>query len=138
MNRKSLALWISLTLLTIGASAQTLPMDVEVGYRWLSLSGNSDMYRTQINERDGLLIRALTISGTEAPFTDHFRIDATDLGVGPAGALRIDLGKTNLYRFTLGYRQTNAFSALPGFANPFFAQGVIPGQHGWWTRTSSF
>ncbi|MGZ7078857.1 MAG: hypothetical protein ACXVJT_05525 [Thermoanaerobaculia bacterium] len=129
MNRKSLALWISLTLLTIGASAQTTPMDVEVGYRWLSLSGNSDMYRTQINERDGLLIRALTISGTESPFTDHFRIDATDLGVGPAGALRIDLGKTNLYRFTLGYRQTSAFSALPGFANPFLAQGIIPGQH---------
>ncbi|MGZ8853549.1 MAG: hypothetical protein ACXW2X_09135 [Thermoanaerobaculia bacterium] len=129
MNRKSLALWISLTLLTLGANAQTVPVDVEVGYRFLGLSGSSDMYRTQINERNGFLIRALTIAGTNTPFTDHFRVDATDLGVGPAGALRVDFGKTNLYRFKLGYRQTNAFSALPGFANPFLAQGVIPGQH---------
>src|SRR5450759_3639124 len=99
MNRKSLALWISLMLLTVGgASAQTtMPVELEAGYRWLSLSGSSDMYRTQINERDGFLIRALTISGNDTPFTDHFRLDATDLGAGPAGALRLDFGKTSLY-----------------------------------------
>ncbi|HEX7421041.1 MAG TPA: hypothetical protein VF505_14220 [Thermoanaerobaculia bacterium] len=129
MNRKSLVLWISLTLLAVAAGAQTVPVDLEVGYRWLSLSGSSDMYRTQINERDGFLIRALTISGNDTPFTDHFRLDATDLGAGPAGALRLDFGKTSLYRFNLAYRQTNAFSALPGFANPFLGQGVVPGQH---------
>jgi len=129
MKQRTLALWLSVALLAIGASAQTLPIDVETGYRWLDLRGNSGMYRTQINERNGFLIRALTISGTDTPFTDHFRIDASDLGVGPAGALRIDFGKSNLYRFTLAYRQTDAFSALPAFANPLLDQGIIPGQH---------
>jgi hypothetical protein len=128
MTSRSLALWACLTLLAVTAGAQ-MPVDVEIGYRFLSLSGNSDMYRTQINERNGLLIRALTLTGTDTPFTDHFRLDVTDLGVGPAGALRLDIGKTSVYRFTLGYRQTNAFSALPGFANPLLGQGVIPGQH---------
>ncbi len=128
MTTRSLVLWTCLALLATAASAQT-PVDVEIGYRWLSLSGNSDMYRTQINERDGLLIRALTLAGTNTPYTDHFRLDISDLGVGPAGALRLDVGKSSVYRFTLGYRQTNAFSALPGFANPLLGQGVIPGQH---------
>ncbi len=128
MKTRSLVLWACLALLAIAAHAQT-PVDVEVGYRWLSLSGNSDMYRTQINERDGLLIRALTLASTDTPYTDHFRLDISDLGVGPAGSLRLDAGKTSVYRFTLAYRQTNSFSALPGFANPLLGQGVIPGQH---------
>ena len=129
MTRNALALCLSSVLLAAGAAAQTMPIDVEAGYRWLDLRGNSDMYRTQINEGNGFVIRALTLSGTETPFTDHFRIDASDLGVGPAGSLRVDFGKSSLYQFTLTYRQTNAFSALPEFANPLLAQGIIPGQH---------
>src|SRR5581483_12211870 len=109
--------------------AQTPPLDVEAGFRFLDLKGNEDMYRTQINERSGFLIRSLTLAGNEGTFADFYRIDASDLGVGPAGSLRIDLGKTGLYRFTLAYRQTNAFSALPAFANPLLGQGIIPGQH---------
>ncbi len=133
MKLKTLALWLSLALMAAGAGAQNIPVDLEAGFRLLDLRGNSDMYRSQINERSGFLIRSLTLSGTDingnTNFTDHFRIDATDLGVGPAGALRIDFGKSNLYRFTLGYRQTNAFSALPAFANPLLGRGIIPGQH---------
>ena len=126
MNGKFLA--VSL-FVAAAANAQTVPVDVEAGIRWLDLRGNSDMYRTQINERSGFLIRALTVAGTETKFADYFRVDATDLGVGPAGALRIDFGRSSLYRFTLAYRQTNAFSALPAFANPLLDQGIVPGQH---------
>jgi hypothetical protein len=114
MNRCILA--VSL-LVAASASAQTIPVDVEAGFRFLDLHGSSDMYRTQINERSGFLIRSLTVAGAETRYADYFRVDANDLGVGPAGALRIDFGRSSLYRFTLAYRQTNAFSALPNFAN---------------------
>jgi hypothetical protein len=114
MNRRFLAVSLFLTATAYG---QTVPVDVEAGFRLLDLRGSSDMYRTQINERSGFLIRALTVSGAETKYADYFRVDATDLGVGPAGALRIDFGRSSLYRFTLAYRQTNAFSALPSFAN---------------------
>ena len=93
-----------------------VPVDLEVGFRLLNVTGSEDMYRTQINERSGFLIRSLTIAGSDTPFTDFFRVDASDLGVGPAGSLRVDFGKSSVYRFTLAYRQTNAFSALPEFA----------------------
>ncbi len=119
-----------------GAKAQTTQMELEVGYRWANVTGNEDMYRSQINERSGFLIRSFTLStndpnGATGGFLDRFRVDVTDLGFGvaPAGAARIDMGKTGVYRLTLGYRETNQYSALPGFANPLLAQGVIPGQH---------
>jgi hypothetical protein len=114
MNRRILA--VSL-FLAATARAQSVPVDVEAGFRLLDLRGSSDMYRTQINERSGFLIRAMTVSGAETKYADYFRVDANDLGIGPAGALRIDFGRSSLYRFTLAYRQTNAFSALPNFAN---------------------
>lgn len=115
------------------ANAQTVPLDVEAGVRFTSVSGNEDMYRTQVNERAGFLIRSLTYNsvdfGGATSLVDHFRIDVSDLGAGPAGSFRLDTGKTGSFRFKLGYRITNDFSALPQYANPFLAQGIVPGQH---------
>ena len=132
MKTRTIALWLSLALLTVAAAAfaQT-PIDVEAGYRWSNISGNDDMFRTQVNERSGFLLRAFTLQsvGGDTSLVDHFRVDAQDLGTGPAGVLRIDAGKSGKYRVRLGYRRTNFFSALPEFANPLLSQGVIPGQH---------
>lgn len=131
--------WLLLTLsaLCMGAainvSAQTTPIDVEIGYRWTDISGNEEMYRTQINENDGLLIRALTLAsvdfGGHAKLMDHFRLDIDELGVGPATSLRLETGLTSTYKFNLRYRRLDAFSALPAFANPLVGNGIVPGQH---------
>ena len=111
-------------LLIAGAvHAQTLPLNLEFGYRWASTSGNELMYRSQINERSGFLLRNLSLA------TPELRIDASDLGVGPASALRLTSGRNGAYKLTLGYRGTNSFSALPTFSNPLFSQGVLVGQH---------
>ena len=124
--------WL-LLVLCLGAwnlAAQTTPIDVEIGYRWTDISGNEDLYRTQINEDEGLLLRALTLTsiGRER-FMDHFRLDVDEMGVGPASGLRLETGLTGAYRFNLRYRRTDTFSALPAFANPLLAGGVVPGQH---------
>jgi hypothetical protein len=109
------------------------PFDLEIGYRSLNLKGSNDMYRTQINEQNGLLIRSFTLATSdfngEVTLLDRFRIDVSDLGVGPAGSLRLEADKLHSYRLRLAYRGTNAFSALPAFANPLLDQGIIPGQH---------
>lgn len=119
MNRRFLA--VSLLLLAaVSLSAQTtVPVDVEVGYRWLDVEGNEDVYRTQINEEEGLLLRAFRLNTqefAEGSFVDHVRINASDLGVGPAGALTIEAGKEQLWDFRLGFRQADAFNYHPGFA----------------------
>lgn len=130
-------LLLAVSALCLGAaltvSAQTTPIDLEIGFRWTDITGNEQMYRTQINEDDGLLIRALTLSsvdfGGHASFIDHFRLDVNDMGASPAGSLRLETGLTNNYRLNLRYRRADAFSALPAFANPLLGSGVVPGQH---------
>jgi hypothetical protein len=110
-----------------------LPFDAEIGFRWFDVSGNEGMYRTQINERSGLLIRHLTLATGDfeghTSLVDRFRLDVSDLGVGPAGSLRIEADRAGAYRLRVAYRGTEAFSELPAFANPLLARGVVPGQH---------
>jgi opacity protein-like surface antigen len=122
--RRSLALALRLLTIALTAGAQEsapppIPYDLEVGFRILRVSGNEDMYRTQINERSGLLLRSFTLlttdlGGRSSGLFDRFRVDAADIGAGPAGSLRIEADKGDLYRFRLGYRHVNAFSAFPG------------------------
>lgn len=124
--------WLAGFLLLIAAPlhAQMIPFDAEVGFRWFDVSGNEGMYRTQINERSGFLIRRLTINtGDIVSVVDRFRIDVSDLGTGPAGSLRLEADRAGAYRLRLAYRGTEAFSELPAFANPLLAQGVVLGQH---------
>jgi len=114
-------------------SAQTVPLDVTLGYRDVRVSGNDEEYRSQINDREGLLLRNVTFATTDfggkaSSFLDHFRVDGTDLGVGPAGALRMEAGRAGLYTVHFYYRHADQFSALTDFANPFFPS-IIPGEH---------
>lgn len=107
-------LLVALCLTAMNVFAQTMPIpmpiDIEIGYRWTDISGNENMYRTQINEDQGLLIRALTLA------TSDLRLDVSELGAGPAGALRLEMRRDGWYRFNLRYRRADAFSALPAFA----------------------
>ena len=147
--RQRIALAVLLAALRVSANAQeaakapeTPPPDAQgpgfhevvIGARSLHVTGNEDMYRSQINEGSGLQLQSLTIVANDAGgsswrWLDRLRVDASELGAGPAGALRIAADKSGLYRFRLGYRRTNEFSALPAFANPLLDRGVMPGQH---------
>ncbi|HEU4887330.1 MAG TPA: hypothetical protein VFV49_05545 [Thermoanaerobaculia bacterium] len=105
---------LALCLAAMNLSAQTMPVpipiDMEIGYRWTDISGNEAMYRTQIDEPEGLLLRALTVASQD------FRLDVSDLGAGPAGSLRLETRRDGWYRFNLRYRKAEAFSALPHVA----------------------
>lgn len=115
MTMKSRLLSLALILAALSAHAQTAPFDLEAGYRWLNLKGDEGMYRTQIDERSGFLIRAFTMNSTST-FADRIRIDVSDLGTGPAGSFRLDAERSSVYRFRLGYRSADLFSAVPAFA----------------------
>jgi hypothetical protein len=126
---------LPLTGLLLGTAplfAQTVPLDVEVGFRVVRVSGSADEYRTQINDRPGLLLRNVTFATADfdgrTNLIDHLRVDGSDLGAGPAGALRLEAGRAGLWSLRFSYRHADFFSALPDFANPLFPT-VIPGQH---------
>lgn len=128
--RRSLFTVLPLLLFAGAALAQSFPAEVEIGYRWTDVSGNENLYRTQINEGDGIVLRSLTFF-TDPNAANHVRIDAHDIGATPAESLRVDAGRDSLYRLRLGYRSFDAFNALPAFANPVLSQGITPGQHTW-------
>lgn len=131
--RKQLALLLPLLLLAVPALAETFPLDFELGYRWTSIDGNEGVYRSQINEDEGLLLRSFNFSGTdtsgEAKLVDTFRVTASDLGTGPSSMLRLDAGRADLYKLRFNYQRMEAYNALPAFANPLLSQGIVPGQH---------
>lgn len=109
----------------------SVPFELELGYRWLDLSGNMDMYKTQVNELEGGSLRnfSLWADNVDGSLVDHVRIDASDFGTEPASFFRLDTGKSGLYNLTINYREADHFSALPAFANPLLADGILPGQH---------
>src|SRR6187200_1150699 len=105
--------------------------EFELGYRFVDVTGNDGMYRSQINDRPGVLLRSLNWASA-APIDgvlDFFRLDANDVGAGPAGALHLAAGQLNKFRLDFSWRHQDFFSALPAFANPLLVEGVIPGQH---------
>lgn len=110
------------------ANAQSTHFTLGLGYQWVDLKGNQDMYRSQVNEDDGLVLDALTVSHTNA---DGYamRVDAAGFGGSPQGHLRLESALGRIYRLRLGYSRADHFSALPVLANPFLGQGVVPGQH---------
>ena len=112
--------------------AQAIPVDVELGYRWVEVSGNDQMYRTQINDRPGVLLRSLDYTSQGSlGFLDTLHIDGSDIGAGPAGQLRVLAAQTNVFKLTFTWRETDLYSALPAFANPFLDEGIVPGQQTW-------
>ena len=123
----------SVLLLAAGpALSQAIPMDLELGYRFVNVAGNEEMYRSQINEREGFLLRSFTLSagnGAESKLFDKLRIDVSDIGAGPAGAAKLEIGKSGVYAFKFSYARWQMFNALPAFANPLLNQGIVPGQH---------
>ncbi|MEO7921928.1 MAG: hypothetical protein ABIT01_20875, partial [Thermoanaerobaculia bacterium] len=115
------------------ASSFAIPFDIELGYRFLDVTGNQEMYRSQINERSGFLLRSFNFATTDfgghTTLVDNFRLDMSDVGIGPASAIRLEAGRAQDYRLRVSYDRREQFSALPAFANPLLGAGVIPGQH---------
>jgi hypothetical protein len=112
-----------------GTAASYFPVDIELGYRFVDVSGNERMYRTQVNDRQGVLLRSLLYdSGGPLSGLDFVRVDGADLGAGPAGMLKLAMGRAQVFRLDFSYRHQDFYSALPAFANPFIGAGIVPGQ----------
>jgi hypothetical protein len=126
--------WLALaiTLLAGTTAFAQVTTEIEAGYRVTSVDGNEDLYRTQIDEREGFIIRSFSVFTPQSTgLTDFLRVDASDFGAGPASSIRVDAGREGTYRLRVGWRSMDAFSALPAYANPLLGQGIIPGQHTW-------
>lgn len=126
---------LTLASLTPAVFAQSTSFDIEIGYQSVEVDGNVNMFNTQINQSDGVVIRNFSINYVDpsgnAGFTDRLRIDASGFGGSPAGRFRLEMGLAKAYRLTLFFQEFNSFSALPAYANPLMDDGVFLSQHNW-------
>lgn len=129
------ALLVAVGTWTPVAVAQTTSVDVELGYQIVDVDGNQDMYRTQLNQDDGVVLGDLDVAVIDTDGSiglfDRLRVSAAGFGGNPAGHFRLTSDLDGLYSLTIDYRQFELFSALPGFANPLAGAGITPGLHTW-------
>src|SRR6185369_1816591 len=98
---------------------------VEVGVRGLSVSGNDNKYRSDLNYGNGVrlfdssfLLRSKEGSGGAF---DEFLVTTSGWGGDPFGGTRVSVEKSGLYRFDANVRRSRYFNALTSLANPLNA-----------------
>lgn len=104
---------------------------VEIGERWVSgVGGNFATYRSVVNLGSGPKLVGLDLSFRDAAhrFFDKVTVRADSWGGDPYNTVRMDARKDRLYDFTFDYRNIAYFNALPSFADPTIAQGVLLNQ----------
>jgi hypothetical protein len=128
---KLVALLLPVVLGTVTASAQSTQFSLGLGYNWLSLSGSSDMYKSQFNAGQGFGLQELSLATSNQVdgAVDRLRFDAAGFGSDPEGRLHLRLGLAKVYDLQISYFRARYYNALPNIANPFLSQGIVPGQH---------
>ena len=128
---KSIAPLLAVFLWAASAHGQSTHFSLGIGYDWLNVSGNQDMYRSQFDGRQGLGLQDLSLStaNPSGGLFDRLRVDASGFGADPEGRFRLEFGLAKVYEARVSYFRARYFSALPGFANPLLDQGIVPGEH---------
>jgi len=103
---------------------------VEFGVRGLSVSGNDNKYRSDLNYGNGVRLFDSSFllrnkEGKGGAF-DEFLVTTSGWGGDPFGGTRVSVEKSGLYRFDANVRRSRYFNALTSFANPLNAR---VGQH---------
>jgi hypothetical protein len=132
---KKRALLVALVLAVVasgpGLLAQSVQFDLGLGNQWLDVSGNKDMERSQTGNKDGLLLDylTLTVTGGKDSLFDRLTLQAAGIGASPDSRFLVTIERARQFSLRLSMTRADFFSALPAYANPFAASGVVPGQH---------
>jgi hypothetical protein len=96
---------------------------IEVGYRGLSVDGDHNKYRSDLNYSAGprLFDTSFLLKGKEGKnggLFDTFLVTSTGWGADPYGQMRISAENKKWYRFEGSYRRFKYFRFLNTLANP--------------------
>jgi hypothetical protein len=93
----------------------------ETGYRWRTVGGNGDMYRSTVNYGDGirLLSSSLSVQSREGHggLFDQILLNTQGLGNDPYQSATLRIEKNRLYRYDLMWRSTDYFNPALTISN---------------------
>jgi hypothetical protein len=100
----------------------TVISSIEFGYRGLSVDGDLNKYRSDLNYRAGprLFDSSFLLKSRDgkASLFDTLLVNSTGWGADPQGNLRASVENPSWYRFDATYRRFKYFRSLNSFANP--------------------
>lgn len=94
----------------------------ELGFRWRSLDGNVNKYRSDLNYRQGFRVfdSSLLLESRDGNgrYFDSLLINNSGWGADPSGMTRVQMEKNGGYRFIGSVRRVKYFNNLFNFVNP--------------------
>ena len=109
---------------------------LDLGYRFTSVGGNNDVYRSVVNLGDGprLLGLDFTIIDPKKRLFDHLDVRADNWGGDPYNTVHLNASKQGIYDFNFDYRDIAYFSLLPSFADPLLGTGIVLDKDSYFSR----
>jgi len=101
---------------------------IDVGYRWVTdVAGSFNTYRSVVDLGSGpkLLNAEFTILDPKKRLFDRIEARGYNWGDDPYSTLHVNARKARVYDFNADYRNIAYFNALPSFADPLLARGLI-------------
>lgn len=105
------------------AVEKALTAFLDVGYRWVGLGGDTQTYRSIVNQNEGVRLVGFQMDYLgNRKLIDEFHISAYNVG-DPYDTIRVNLLKRGLYEFNSRYSGMYYYNYLPSFANPKLPTG---------------
>jgi hypothetical protein len=105
----------------------TVTGSLDLGYRWNSVGGSLDTYRSVVDMGSGvrLLGLDLTIESAARKWFDRIDVRGSGWGGDPYDTAHVDAMRHDWYRFSFDYRNIAYFNFLPSFADPTIGNGIF-------------
>jgi hypothetical protein len=105
----------------------TVTGSVDLGYRFNSVGGSLDTFRSVVDMGSGvrLLGLDLTIESATRKWFDSINVRGSGWGGDPYTTAHMDATRHDWYHFSFDYRDVAYFNFLPSFADPTIGNGVF-------------
>jgi hypothetical protein len=98
-----------------GLGAYNVTNSFETGYRFTTVGGDANLFRSVENYGDGIRLFGASVAAHSldghGPLFDTFSFNSSGLGNDPYGVANITLEKNEGYRYDMTWRQENYFNA---------------------------
>jgi hypothetical protein len=141
--RLALALFAVVPLLAQDPAASPTPASepvvtgsLDLGYRFTSVGGSNDVYRSVVNLGQGprLIGLEFTVIDPKKRLFDHLDVRANNWGGDPYNTVHVNAAKKGIYDFNFDYRDVAYFNLLPSFADPLLGSGIVLDEDSYFAR----